>query len=120
MRGMRIKRPALALVGAVVVAGSLAGCVVAPADPYYYGGNNAVVVASEAPPPVRYEAAPVAVAPIATQIWIGGFWDWTGGRYTWREGRWATPPSHGARWVPREWVRGPRGWQSRGGHWDRR
>ena len=105
--------------GALLALTLLGGCVVAPADPYYYGGNNAVVVASQAPPPLQYEA-PVAIAPLATQVWIGGYWDWNVGRYEWRQGHWANPPVRGARWVPREWVHGPRGWQARGGHWDRR
>lgn len=113
-------RPAVLCAGALAVAALMTGCVVAPADPYYYGNAGAVVVSPEAPPPVQYELAPVAVAPVATQIWIGGFWDWSGGRYVWRQGRWATPPHHGDRWVPREWVRSPRGWQARGGHWERR
>lgn len=106
--------------GALAVAALVTGCVVAPAEPYAYGNPAAVVVSAEAPPPLRYEPVPVAVAPIATQVWIGGFWDWSGGRYVWREGRWAAPPHHGDRWVPREWVRGPHGWQARGGHWERR
>ena len=113
-------RSAALCAGALAAATLMTGCVVAPAEPHYYGNAGAVVVSSEAPPPMQYEPVPVAVAPVATQIWIGGFWDWSGGRYVWREGRWATPPHRGDHWVPREWVRGPRGWQARGGHWERR
>ena len=114
------RRSAALCAGALAVAPLVTGCVVAPAEPYAYGNTGAVVVSSQAPPPLRYEPAPVVVAPVATQIWIGGFWDWSGGRYVWREGRWAAPPHHGDRWVPREWVRSPHGWQARGGHWERR
>lgn len=113
-------RSATLCAGALAVATLVTGCVVAPAEPYAYGNSGAVVVSSEAPPPLRYEPAPAAVAPVATQVWIGGFWDWSGGRYVWREGRWAAPPHRGDRWVPREWERGPHGWQARGGHWERR
>ncbi|MEJ5151908.1 hypothetical protein [Comamonas sp. MYb396] len=106
--------------GALAVATLVTGCVVAPADSYAYGNTGAVVVSPQEPPALQYEPAPVAVAPISTQIWIGGFWDWYGGRYVWRQGHWASPPHRGDRWVPREWVRSPHGWQARGGHWERR
>ncbi|MDR0258371.1 MAG: hypothetical protein LBI76_01065 [Comamonas sp.] len=114
------RRSAALCAGALAVATLVTGCVVAPADSYAYGNTGAVVVSPQEPPALQYEPAPVAVAPISTQIWIGGFWDWYGGRYVWRQGHWASPPHRGDHWVPREWVRSPHGWQARGGHWERR
>ncbi|GAB2456219.1 hypothetical protein GCM10027082_03740 [Comamonas humi] len=105
--------PWAAALGASIV---LAGCVVAPAQPYY-ATNDAVVYTPAAPPPMQSEI--VTVAPSPVHVWIGGYWDWSGGRYQWRPGRWEAPPHRGYRWVPRQWDHGSRGWYPRGGHWGR-
>jgi len=102
----------VAVLGASLV---LAGCVVAPAQPYY--AANEVVYAPAPPPPVQSEVVTVAPSPVS--VWVGGYWDWSSGRYLWRPGHWTAPPQRGYRWVPREWVQGPRGWSPRGGHWGR-
>lgn len=91
---------------------ALGGCVVAPARPYYYGGGWV----GYAPPPPRAEY--YGVAPYPGYLWIGGYWRWGPGRYVWTPGRWAAPRP-GFRYVPRHWVRGPRGWHMAGG-WVRR
>src|SRR5438132_7151838 len=61
----------LALVGPLLGAALVSGCVVAPAPGYYRAG---VVVSEVEPPPPRYEV--VGVAPAPGYLWIGGAWLW--------------------------------------------
>ena len=91
-----------------------AGCVVYPADyqqPYYTGE-----VVGVAPPPPQVEY--VGVAPVAGQIWLGGYWGWGGGRHVWVPGRWAAPRP-GYHWVQPGWHRDGGGWRMHPGHWGR-
>ena len=110
-----LRRTALAATCASVLLFS--GCVVAPYGPAggYGGGYGDVVYA--APPPPQQEV--IGVAPIAGQIWIGGYWGWGGGRHQWVPGRWATPRA-GHVWVPHAWTRSGNGWRLNEGHWQRR
>lgn len=88
----------------------LAGCVVAPAEPYY--GEPVVV----SPPPPRVEV--IGVAPAPGYVWIGGYWGWTSGRHQWVPGYWA-PPRPGYRWAPHRWERRGPNWHERRGRWER-
>lgn len=98
---------------AVALGAALAGCVVAPARPVYADGP----VVAVAPPPPQGEI--VGVAPVAGQIWIGGYWGWNGGRHVWVPGRWDAPrPGYG--WHPHAWVREGGGWRQQPGYWRRR
>jgi hypothetical protein len=119
---MKIASLSLPVIGAAsLLSLALAGCVVAPAQPYYggapaqpyYGGAPVMV----APPPPQVEV--VGVSPVAGYIWIGGFWNWVGGRHVWVGGHWEAPRP-GQRWVPHQWVREGGGWRLHEGHWDRR
>lgn len=101
-----------ALPAAALCALALAGCVVAPAEPYYVG--QPVMVA---PPPPRVEV--IGVAPYPGYIWIGGYWGWTGHRHEWVPGRWEAPRPR-ERWVPHRWDHDGRGWREHPGHWERR
>ncbi|MBI3369270.1 MAG: YXWGXW repeat-containing protein [Burkholderiales bacterium] len=87
------------------------GCVVAP---YGYGYGYGGEVVSVAPPAPQYEV--VGVAPVAGNIWIGGYWNWVGGRHVWSPGYWSAPrPGHV--WVPHAWVHAGGGWRLQHGHW---
>lgn len=106
------------LLAAAVVA--LAGCVVAPYQPYPGYGYEAGAVAVEPPPP-RYEV--VGVAPYPGWFWISGYWTWSSNRHVWVGGRWEAPRP-GYRWTPHRWEpisggRGGRGWREVPGRWDR-
>jgi hypothetical protein len=79
---MRIASAKIAIAGALLAL-TLAGCVVAPAEP---GG---AVVAYSAPPAVRYEA--IGVAPTPGYFWVGGNWFWERGAYNWHPGYWQAP-----------------------------
>ncbi len=93
----------------VVLAAALSGCVVAPIGPY----QGYVQVE---PPAPRYEV--IGGAPVAGQVWIGGYWGWNGGRHVWQPGSWVAPRP-GYRWAPHRWERSGRGWQQHPGHWQR-
>ena len=100
---------------------ALAGCVVAPAQPYYSGAPAQPYYAGApvmvAPPPPQVEV--IGVAPVAGYIWIGGFWNWVGGRHVWVGGHWEAPrPGH--HWVPHQWVSEGGGWRLHEGHWGQR
>ena len=103
----------LALVGPLLGAALVSGCVVAPAPGYYRAG---VVVTEVEPPPPRYEV--VGVAPAPGYLWIGGAWLWESGRYAWHPGRWEAPRP-GYRWVPHAWRREGNRWHMEGGRWER-
>jgi hypothetical protein len=90
----------------------LAGCVIAPIDPYY--GGEVVTVAPPAPYAEVYGAAPMAGG-----VWINGYWNWGGGRYAWRPGYWS-PPRPGYHYRPHRWVPHRHGYRLDGGRWDRR
>ena len=112
----RTSKLVLALAAAAALGGTLAGCVVAPAQPYYGGyaeyDSGPVMVAPPAPQ-VEYYGPP----PIVGQVWINGFWGWSGGRHVWHGGYWGTPPHAGAHWVPHTWEHQGNGWRLRRGHW---
>ena len=106
-----------AYAAALLCAGTLAGCVVAPA-PYYapYAAPGYVVVPAPPPPP-RVEV--VGVAPAPGYLWISGFWGWGGARYVWHPGRWEHPRP-GYIWVAPRWEPHGGAWRERPGHWRRR
>ena len=75
-------------------------------------------IAPAAPPPPRTEAPPSA--PIATMIWLAGFWQWSGQTWVWVPGSWQLRPEPRLEWRAPEWrVRGavhvlvPGGWVRR-------
>ncbi len=105
-RGMKILAAA-----ALLSAGTLTGCVVAPA-PGYYGG-----VVTIAPPEPRVEV--VGVAPAVGYVWFPGYWGWSGGAHVWVAGHWG-PGRAGYYWAPHTWVRYGGGWRLAPGHWVRR
>lgn len=105
---MRLISVKTALAG-VVLAATLAGCVVVPAGP----GD----VAYSAPPPLRYEA--IGIAPTPGYFWIGGNWFWERGAYNWHPGYWQAPRP-GYRWAPHTWRRAGNGYRMEPGHWARR
>jgi hypothetical protein len=100
----------LGLLACVMLTASVAGCVVAPADPYYVG--DTVTVAPPAPQVEVYGPAPGP-----GYIWMGGYWNWVGGRHVWVGGHWSSPRP-GYRWVPHTWVRQGGGWRLAAGHWE--
>ena len=108
----RRTRCALA-VGVLVLGGTLAGCVVAPAQPVGYYGD----VVQVAPPPPRVEV--IGVAPGPGYVWLNGYWGWSGGRHTWVGGRW-DQGRPGQYWAPHAWGREGGGWRMNGGGWRRR
>jgi hypothetical protein len=109
----KMPSPRTALLGGLVLASLLSGCVIAPARPYYRDEG----VVAVAPPPPREEI--IGVAPAVGYIWLGGYWGWNGGRHVWYGGHWeAGRPGH--YWVPHAWVQGGGGWRLNPGHWERR
>jgi len=97
---------------AVLMAGLLGGCVVAPA-PYshsYYGGP--VMVAPPAPR-IEYPGQP----PVVGHVWINGFWNWGGGRHDWVPGHWEAPRP-GYAWAPHRWEHDGNAWRMQGGRWE--
>jgi len=85
------------MVPALVMALSLAGCVVA---------QPVVVKTPPPPPPLRAEIVPLAPTP--AHVWVAGHWAWRREHYVWVPGHWEVPASPGYVWVPG-------GWQPRGG-----
>jgi len=68
----------------------------------------------EAPPPPRFEQP--GPAPVAGQVWLGGYWTWTNGHHEWIPGRWESPrPGH--YWVPYRWQQTGQQWRLHGGYW---
>lgn len=102
------------LAASAITVGStvLAGCVVAPAEPYY---ASQPVMMAPPPPPVEV----VGVAPAPGYVWIEGFWGWSGRRHEWHPGHWEAPRP-GYAWRPHEWRREGSYWRERRGHWERR
>ena len=58
--------------------------------------------APAAPPAAQVEVRPAQ--PVATAVWVDGYWHYQGGRWVWVAGRWAVPPRAGATWRPSVWV----------------
>lgn len=78
----------------LVFAGSLVlgGCAVVPVDEYgYYDDDDGYyereTVIVTPPPRVEYRGRP----PVASYIWIDGYWNWVGHRHDWVPGYWAPP-----------------------------
>jgi hypothetical protein len=106
-----MKSRKLLAAGIIAATALLAGCVVAPmAGPDYY---ERVIVAPP-PPYVEYPGPP----PVASYVWIGGYWNWAGSRHVWVPGRWEAPRS-GYRWAPHRWERHHDHWRQYGGRWER-
>lgn len=72
----------LPLAGALL----LAGCVVAPHQPYYHERSTVLITPA---PRVEYRGRP----PAPNYIWVDGYWSRVGSRNVWVTGRWA-PPAH--------------------------
>ncbi len=102
----------------LLAAGSLQGCVVAPAPYAPYGAGYPAYVAVPGPPPApRVEF--IGVAPVPDYWWISGYWSWGGARYVWQPGRWV-PPRPGYHWVAPRVERYHGGWREQPGYWGRR
>ncbi len=95
----------------LVVAASLADCVIVPDQRHYADG-----VVLVAPPPPREEVA--GAPPSEGFVWLPGYWNWVGDRHEWVAGRWAAPRP-GRHWVAHRWVRQGDGWRLHPGHWER-
>ncbi|TKK67806.1 hypothetical protein FC093_13745 [Ilyomonas limi] len=65
------------------------------------------------PAPGMYSRPP---RPYPNYIWVDGNYYWRGGRYVHRPGYWAAPRPHRV-WAPGVWIRTPRGYYWRRGHW---
>lgn len=75
-----------------------------------------VVEVQAAPPPPIVEVRPAP--PVATSVWIPGYWQWNGNRHVWVAGRYSAPRV-GMRWEPDHWVRTPAGYRMEHGRWAR-
>jgi hypothetical protein len=105
------------LAAAALVAGGLAGCVVAPVGQPYYGVDTDGDGYADAPPPPP-QSEYVGPPPAVGYIWLGGYWSWRVNRYVWIGGRWAAPRP-GYHWVPHAWVPYGSRWRHRPGYWSR-
>lgn len=88
----------------------LSGCWISFYDAGYYAPCSGAIYVYVAPPPPRYAIPP---RPVATAVWIGGYWSWTRRAYDWVDGFWRHNPPHNKRWRPGEWRQSKRGW-----YWD--
>ncbi len=61
--------------------------------------------APTAPPPPKVEAPPAA--PVATVVWVPGFWQWDGGTWIWIAGAYQLRPTASLSWRAPAWQ--PRG-----------
>lgn len=61
--------------------------------------------APTAPPPQKVEAPPAA--PVATVVWVPGFWQWDGGTWIWIAGAYQLRPTASLSWRAPAWQ--PRG-----------
>lgn len=61
--------------------------------------------APTAPPPPKVEAPPAA--PVATVVWVPGFWQWDGGTWIWIAGAYQMRPTASLSWRAPAWQ--PRG-----------
>jgi hypothetical protein len=93
---------------AAILAGALAGCVVAPyAPPPPPAAAPAPVAetaeqAPEPPPPLPdYDQPP---CPEEGYIWTPGVWRWGPEGYFWVPGTWVAPPQPGVLWTPGYWA----------------
>lgn len=97
------------------VAAGLAAALVVLAGCWGYARvRPAAVVVYDAPPPVRVTVRPAP--PVASAIWIEGYWQWSGATWVWEPGRWEQPRV-GHVWVQPRWNRRGRGWVFVGGGW---
>ena len=107
-------RIAIASLAAVVLGGSITGCVVR-ARPAAVVVAPAPIVVARPPPPVRVEAVPPA--PGDMYVWLPGHWRWDGREYQWDAGHYEARPARAAVWIPDEWVARRGQWVLRPGHW---
>jgi hypothetical protein len=93
----------LNILGAGVLAATIAGCVVAPEsytepEATTYEGSDQI---SEPPPPLPdYEQPP---CPVEGYVWTPGIWQWGPAGYFWVPGTWVEPPAVGLLWTPGYW-----------------
>lgn len=57
--------------------------------------------APELPPVLKVEVRPVA--PIASAVWVSGFWQWDSQAWVWVGGSWQLPPNSRVQWRPTSW-----------------
>ncbi|MFU2486416.1 hypothetical protein [Thauera sp. WH-1] len=102
-----------AMVRACLLAGlagatlTLGGCAVVPAErhgygaPYgYYDDYDRGTLIVTPPPRVEYRGLP----PVASYIWIDGYWNWVGTRHVWVPGYWAPPGTRARTIVHRQYI----------------
>jgi hypothetical protein len=79
-------------------------------------GNARVgVYVGAAPPAPIVELRPPA--PGRAFVWTAGYYRWNGSRYVWTNGARVRAPRRSHHYVAGVWVRSPRGWYFREGHW---
>jgi hypothetical protein len=96
---------AVALLGAL----ALAGCVATAQAPPPRG----VAVSGPPPAPLNEERP---TPPGAGAQWVAGYWHWTGMQYAWIPGHWETPPP-GAVWAAPRYVRSEGAYFYEAGAW---
>lgn len=86
---------------------TLGGCAVVPAEhhgygaPYgYYDDYDRGTLIVTPPPRVEYRGLP----PVASYIWIDGYWNWLGTRHVWVPGYWAPPGTRSRTIVHRQYI----------------
>lgn len=110
----------LLICSALILAGALAGCQVAPpayhyhADVVYPEIAPTPVITLTAPPPPKTEVR--SESPVPNYIWVDGVWLWDGKQYVWHDGYWQAPKP-GYTWVPHHWHQAGKEWHMDGGHW---
>ncbi|HEY2150537.1 MAG TPA: YXWGXW repeat-containing protein [Vicinamibacterales bacterium] len=103
---MGISRGYRALLGAVIVAGTLtASDASASTRVYVRIGPPAPIVETR------------VVAPGPGYVWVGGYHRWDHNRYVWVPGHWNRPPHHHAVWVSPHWSHNNHGYYMTNGHW---
>lgn len=103
---MGINRGYRALLGALIVAGTLTAS----------DGFAATHVYVRVGPPAPIVEARV-VAPGPGYVWVGGYHRWDGHRYVSVPGRWNRPPHGHAVWVSPHWSHNSHGYYMTNGHW---
>ena len=59
----------------------------------------------------------IVAAPSPSYMWVPGYYEYTGGTYIWIQGSYQMPPRGRTKYVQGEWVKTPKGYKHRKGHW---